>query len=84
MPTVKRSNRPVIYVINYILYALAAGFFACYMFVTGYGGSMPPPGSFDDFIKDMWPLIAPLFSAPVILTLLTAWFQKRKTRSADR
>ena len=79
----RRSNKPVIYVINYIIYALMAGYFACYMYVSGYGGTMPPPGRFEDFVCDWWALIAPLFSAPVILTLLTAWIQNKKARRTD-
>jgi len=84
MLPVKRTRRPVILVINYIVYATMAGWVACWWFVTNYGGTMPPGGSLDDFIADTWIMLTTGFAAPIIATMITSWFMNRRKRSADR
>jgi uncharacterized protein YqgC (DUF456 family) len=68
---------------NYILYSLAAGYVACWWFVSRYGGSMPPPGSFDDFLSDMWGWLFVIFSSPFILTIATNYYMSQRKRSGE-
>jgi hypothetical protein len=81
---VKRTRRPIILVVNYILYSLAAGWTACWWFVSRYNGKMPPPGSFDDFIADVWGLLTVGFLAPIIATILTSYIMSKRRRSGER
>jgi len=84
MPTVKRSKKPVWAVILIVQYSLFAGWFACYWYVAKYGGSMPPQGSFDDYLSDMWGFLTTGFIAPILATVVTRWLMNRKGRSSDR
>jgi hypothetical protein len=81
--TYKRSKKPVGIVILINIVAYGAGYFTCYWFVSNYNGSMPPPGTFDDFIKDSWGWLTTGFLGPVFLTLLTRWALSKFTRRED-
>jgi hypothetical protein len=84
MPAPRRSTKPVWAIIVIIQYALLAGWFACYWYVAKYGGTMPPQGSFDDYISDTWVFLSTGFMAPIFATLITRWILSKKTRSVDR
>ena len=79
-----RSVKPVIFVMNYIIYSIAAGAFACYWYVVNYGGSMPPSGSFSHFISDWWGLVSGTFLAPILSTIILRYWMMKKVRSNDR
>ena len=80
---VKRSKTPVMFIVNIVIYAIGTGIFTCYWFVTNYGGTMPPPGSFGIFITDFGAWLVPILLSPIVLTLLTSHFLRKKGRSTD-
>jgi hypothetical protein len=45
---------------------------------------MPPSGSFDDFIYDVWGRLTTGFLAPIIATLVTSWFMNKRKRTGER
>ena len=79
----RRSRRPLIFVINYILYSIAIGFISCWWYVSRYGGAMPPSGSFDDFIADSWGKLTTGFAAPIILAVVMNYVSAKRKRSAE-
>jgi hypothetical protein len=80
----KRTRRPIILVVNYIIYSIAAGWISCWWFVSRYGGKMPPPGSLDDFLTDTWLGLTTGFLAPILATFLTSYIMSKRRRSGER
>jgi hypothetical protein len=83
MAVKRRSNKPLGLVVLINIIAYVAGAFTCYWFVARYGGSMPPPGTFDDFISDTWYWITTGFLGPISATLLMSYLLRKRGRSTD-
>jgi len=80
------SYSPLVYKINYMLYAAMIGALMMYIYVTSYGGEMPVRGSFMGFITDFWDWFLGLGVTPMLLAVYNHWREKRKRnrRNTDR
>jgi len=79
-------HKPFVYKINYMLYCAFFGYMVCYMYVTGYGGTMPGQGSFYLFLSDCWQVLGLGAIAPIISAFVGRYIidkKKRDRRSND-
>ncbi|KKM93768.1 hypothetical protein LCGC14_1204980 [marine sediment metagenome] len=75
-------HKPFIYKLNYMVYTCIVTCIMFYLYVTGYGGAMPPQGTFDDYLADFWIFITTGFLAPILSALITGYIIKKR-RSTD-
>ena len=77
---------PLLYKLNYMLYAALLGAFTMYEYVVSQGGTMPPPGSFHAFCTQTWKWLAGPIIAPILIAGINYWRGRTqmKRRSSDK
>lgn len=85
MVKVVKETAPLLTKLNYMLYSAAVGAVAMYIYVSGYGGTMPPAGSFYTFIVGTWNWLMGPIILPIIIAVVQHYVGKKKMkrRSSD-
>ncbi len=77
-------HKPFIYKLNYMAYFCILTWVVFSYYVTSYGGTMPPRGSFVQFLVDTWDWLTAGILGSILIPFVTSYLlKKRNRRSTD-
>ncbi len=79
-----KESKPILFVLNYMLYAFVLGIVFFWIYVNEYSGKIPPVGTFYVYVKDVWIYFTGLAGAPIGLKILTKYLEIKKIKEQER
>ena len=79
-----KESKPILFVLNYMLYSFILGIVFFWIYVNEYSGKMPPLGTFYIYVKDVWMYFTGLAGAPIVIKIYTKYRELKKIKEQEK